>query len=218
MKRNTALTVLVSVGLSATASAAIYSYADWKTASGGTAVSGFITLADGRTVDVAYTGKYSFANVSGSTTNYWTHPTTYQSPEVENAPPQPDIIGLTGGNATVHTLRFSTTVVNVAMPICSLGSSGTPATYVFDHPFRVVSNGPGYFGNGTLVNTSGNILEGREGHGTLLFEGAIDSISWTAPTYENWHGFTAAIETVPEPATLSVLAVGLLPLLRRRRR
>jgi hypothetical protein len=211
------LAFLAVAGLSSMATAGNYSYTDWKNASAGI-VTGTITLPDATTVDVTYTGEYAFAQLNNSGTFYWSNPSTYQSVEVPNGPTTTDIIALTGGGDSVHTLSFSKTVNNVALDICSMGQYGLGVTYNFDHAFKIVSNGQGYWGNGPLSNPSGNTLLGNEGHGTILFEGPIDSISWTAPTYEYWHGVTAGVESVPEPATLSVLGLGLLPLLRRKRR
>ena len=41
----------------------------------------------------------------------------------------------------------------------------------------------------------GDILRGREGNGTIKFQGTVSTFSWTVPTAEVWHGFTFAIRT-----------------------
>ena len=79
------------------ASAAVYSYVDWKEANAaeGTA-SGTITLPDDSTVEVTFAainedgsaGTLYSAQVDGGT-NYWLPNTPFISDEVENAPPFP---------------------------------------------------------------------------------------------------------------------------------
>jgi hypothetical protein len=108
------------------------------------------------------------------------------------------------------------------MALVSMGRINTFVTYTFDTPFDVVSNGPGWWGNGLLVEQAGNQLVGNEGHGLIQFSGTVSSISWSS-TEENWHGFTIGIPVVagvPEPSTLILLGAGILGLfgyVRRRK-
>ena len=74
----------------------------------------------------------------------------------------------------------------------------------------MIATGPGSFGNGPLTELDGNILEGREGHGTIQFLGTFSSISWTIPTYEHWHGITVGIPGVADPPAAPAPGVLLL--------
>lgn len=192
------------------ASAAV-DWADWTSKNDAkTQVSG---VAGGVMIDVL--GPFSFAQVSGGT-NYWAPSTPYTSATVSNAPATPDIIAITGGGLSLYTVNFSQPVTNPLMAIVSLGQGGVPATYDFaDAPFDVLSHGAGYWGGGTLTEMPGDVLSGREGHGTIQFQGTFSSISWTVPTAEYWHGFTVGI--IPAPGTAAALAVPALFFARRRR-
>ena len=89
--------------------------------------------------------------------------------------------------------------------------------YNFDTPFTVLSFGPGYWGGpGTLTDIGGNVLEGVEGHGVIQFQGTIETLSWTIPANEFWHGFTIGV--VPEPSSVVLLVFGAIPLAWRWRR
>ncbi len=175
---------------------AIASWSDWTSASSGNpgSANGMIVLPNLTTVSINYIGEISFAQTSGGI-NYWAPPTAYISPTVENPPPANDIIALIGGNVTVNMITFSEPVVNPVMAIVGLGRTGVPVRYQFDAPFVILSNGPGFGGNGPLTELPGNVLEGKEGHGTIQFPGSYTSISWTVPNAENWHGFTIGIPT-----------------------
>jgi len=194
------------------------SWTDWTSASSGNlgSASGTITLPDLSTVSVSYTGEVLFAQ-TGLGTNYWNPSTPYTSTTVSNPPPASEMIALEGGNATVNTITFSVPVVNPVMGIVSLGTPWLTTQYHFSTPFDILSSGPGFWGNGPLLELPGNILEGKEGHGTIQFLGTHTSISWTVPTFEHWHGSTFGITgsapaPVPEPSTLLLLGSGLIGL------
>ncbi len=170
-------------------------WTDWQTANKGNpgTAHGIIGLST-QNVSVDYSGEIAFAQVSGGT-NYWVPSAPYLSSVVLNPPATSDIIALAGGNSTVNTIKFAQPITNPVMAIASLGSAaaGIVARYQFDANFDILSQGAGYWGNGTLTKLSGNVLQGLEGHGVIQFQGTFTSISWTAPVYENWHGFTIGL-------------------------
>ena len=97
---------------------------------------------------------------------------------------------------------------------------------LFSGPISILSQGSGYWGNGTFSVTGGNTLIGTgEPHGVIQLIGTYTSFDFTDAS-ENWHGFTVGIQevapetTVPEPATYALMSVGLLSIaaVRRRRR
>lgn len=216
------LFAVISCLVSAAPSYAVpVSWVDWTSANSTSAVG----TADGVTVN--FTGALNPAAQTSGGINYWAvSPSTYTSaPAVDNAPPSSDIIRLIGGTATgVQTLTFSAPVLNPVMAILSMGQTGIPVQYVFDSPFDILNVGPGYWGNGTLAELPGNVLEGREGHGIIQFTGTFTSISWTIPTAENWHGFTIGVPgtsgptPVPEPSTLVLSGLAFIGLASRMRR
>lgn len=180
-------------------------------------------------VGVAFSGNLNPAAQTAGGVSFWaSFPATYTSaPEVDNGPPDSDIIRLTGGPGVgTQTLTFSQPVTNPVMAILSLGQSSVPVTYDFDAAFEILNVGPGFFGNGTLTELPGDVLEGREGHGIIQFAGTLSSISWTIPSPEFWHGFTVGIADaggpapIPAPGAAWLLAMGggLLFAVRRRRR
>ena len=172
-----------------------------------------ITLGDGTVVGVdlqvlspdgsSGTFRQAQTQTSGGT-YYWTGKAAngnapYVSSSVFNPPPLADIIGLEGGSSSRYRITFTQPVKDPIMPILSLGQPNRPTTYDFDRQFEIVSNAPGYFSpnnaNPTLWIQPGEVLLGREGHGTIRFIGSFDTFSWTVPTSEIWHGFTLGIRT-----------------------
>jgi len=192
--------------------ALVVDWANWTSSDNVSTASGTIG-----SVGVSYTGEIKFAQILGIGTNFWNDPPLPYN-QVTNPPPSSDLIALVGGNATVNTIAFFTPVVNPVMAILSLGQPGVPRSYIFDHSFSILSDGPGHWGGpGTLSNPSGNVLLGDEGNGVIQFTGTISSISWTVPVAEDYHGFTVGVP-VPLPGAVWLLGSGLvgLGLLRRK--
>ncbi|MBI5705799.1 MAG: PEP-CTERM sorting domain-containing protein [Armatimonadetes bacterium] len=200
----------VLCALSVQAAAAVYTYANWSSQPDGGHVDG--TIAG---IGVHYTGEVYFANLNNTGVYYWTQysPPPYTSATVSNGPGTTDIIGQSVSG--VNRIDFDSPVMNPIMAICSMGQPGLPVTYSFNQSFTILSYGSGYWGSGTLTDLGGNVLEGREGHGTIQFSGAVSSIIWEVSPDEGWHGITVGI--VPEPTSLVTLSLGGLALLRRRR-
>ena len=218
-----------------------YHYVDWTSAdvAGGTAT-GTITLPDSSTVTVDFEainpdgspGNLHFETQTAGGINYWAANggAPYISSQVDNAPPDSDILALVGGVNQTYRVTLSEAIKDPIMAILSLGQGGVPTTYDFDSPFTIVSQGAGHWGgtSTSLSQSAGDLLIGEEGHGTIQFIGTFSTFEWTVPTPETWHGFTFGIRTteaieptvVPEPGAIAFLGLGLLGLgwARRRRK
>ena len=222
-------TTVIVTAFVPTAAAATVDWTVWNSANAGNPGTASGTIG---TINVSYSGEISFAQTSGgvntnggASTNYWIPSTPYDSGTVTNAPPDFGIIALKGGNDTLNTVTFDTLVTNPVMAISSLGSLNISVQYDFNAPFTLLSAGTGYWGgNSTTLTQSSNSLIGEEGSGIIQFIGTFgpggdfSSISWTAPKFEDWHGFT--VGTVPLPAAVWLFGSGLLGLtgVARRRK
>lgn len=192
--------------VSGIAAADTYYYVAWSAAdvAHGTA-SGTITLPDNSVVTVDFQainadgsqGNLFGAQINGTGTNYWTPAATWTSTQVQNPPPDPDILQLAGGQNETYKVTLSAPIVDPIMAIVSLGATGTPCTYNFDAPFTIESQGTDMWGGSatSLSIQPNNVLQGTEGSGTIQFVGTYATFSWTVPTPESWHGFTFGIRT-----------------------
>ena len=205
--------------------AGVIDWADW-TASDLSVSTGSVSG-----VGLTFRGSLQFAQLASgnqigggasSITDYWIEnsPAPYTaSAVVDNRPPGYELLAFNA--ASTNTLLFSSPVTNPLMAIVSMGQSGLPVTYDFDAPFTVLSEGWGYWGDGTYSTGAGDTLTGNELHGVIQFAGTFSSLSWTS-TAENWHGFTIGLaqeSRIPEPATFALVGVALAGLgLSRRRR
>jgi hypothetical protein len=203
------------------ASAVPYSWVDWTTADGVSATGSILG------VDVAFSGPINpAAQVDGAGTNFWAvSPSTYTSAEVDNGPPDSDIIRITGGAGSgTFSVTFAQAVVDPVLALLSVGQPGLGVQYVFgDEDVEILNAGPGFFGNGALAELAGNIIQGNEGHGIIRLNGVFTTLDWTVPTSEFWHGFQIGVAglaavAVPEPATLALIGLGLAAVGMARRR
>jgi hypothetical protein len=199
---------LAAMTVAAQAQAVVVNWADLTSAGNGV-VQGTIT-AGGETIDVSYRGGYAFAQTSGGT-NYWSPDTAYTSGVVENAPSTPDIIAL--GDRGTRTITFSKTVSDVYLALVSWNGNSA----IFDQAFQVISQGQGYWGNGTFTAvTPYSFVANGELHGVIRFTGAFDQVTFTDGADEYWHGFQIGIAGlapppqpgVPEPATWAMMLTG----------
>ncbi|TAK20684.1 MAG: choice-of-anchor C family protein [Chloroflexota bacterium] len=203
-----------TVGVNVTASNTVY-YVDWTSASpGGGTASGVINLPGGQSVNVSFEARkadnslgFYYGAQTGCGTNFWSPTAPYISTEVPTAPPNCELLQLSGTPGMTYKVTLSQPIVDPIMAIVSLGSSGTVATYDFDSPFAIVSQGVGFWGGCAtcLTQQPGDVLRGQEGHGTIKFLGSFSTFSWTVPNPETWHGFTFAIRTTAALGNTNVL-------------
>ena len=231
-----AMLAVVGTALPLGASALPYYWTDWTSWNPGNGTaSGVITPISGPQVTVdfdALTATGAPGSYLGVTNGLWTPAATYQSVQVDNAPTF-EAIQLVGTQNMTYRVTLSEAIKDPLMAITTLGSGSDSATYVFDSPFTILSQGVTCcWGGGSdrLIQQPGNVLEGREGAGVIQFIGTYSTFSWTVPDPEFWHAFTFGIRTterleptpppIPEPETYATLlaGLGLLGFAARRRK
>ena len=219
MKKLLTIALLAGFFMAQPAFAGFIYWVDWTSAVSGPngSATGTISLGGGTNITVNYNGDVTFAQ-TGSGTNYWTQgtPAPYTGNAiVSNAPTASEMIALSRDGST-NTITFSQAVANPIMAIVSMGQPSRQVSYDFNIPFNVLSEGRGYWGDGSYTISPGDILNGKELHGVIQFNGIFSSLSWTASPYEYWHGITIGLPEqapIPEPSTFFMLGAGLLGLL-----
>ena len=216
------LLALAIVSLAAPTHAVSISWVDWTSATLGAAgsASGLLSPWNGP-ISVGYSGDVTFAQL-GSGINYWTEgsPAPYTgNTYVDNAPIATEMVALSLSGT--NTVTFSTPISGLVMAIVSQGQPSVPVTYDFDAAFSVLSEGKGYWGDGSYTLGAGDQLIGSEFHGVIQYAGPVSSLSWTVNPNEYWHGITFGTAAIPEPGSivlLGVAGVGYLVTRRRRKR
>jgi hypothetical protein len=207
--------------------AATISWVDWTSAVNGSNTSNWLGTASGEMntsnglVGVEYAGHIWSAQTEPNS-YWWTEgtPAPYTGNSViDNAPETSDIIRLQYSGST-NTITFSQAVYMPVMALVSVGQTGLPVSYDFDRSFTLLSEGAGFYGDGTWSQT-GNSLVGEEAHGAIQFDGWVSSITWSNDANELWHGFTVGatqLEPVPVPAAAWLFGSGLIGLIGIARR
>jgi hypothetical protein len=175
-------------------------WAAWSVVTAGTPGSAAGTLSPpGGDVPISYAGELrAESQPQTGTTNNFMPVTTYTSATVQNPPPDPGILTLSGSSGSTYVITFSAPVRDPVIAVWSIGfgSLGIPSTWAFDAQPVVLKYGPNAGWPASTLTASGNSITGNEGNGLLQFTGTFTSITFTVPTPEpfpGYGGFTVGI-------------------------
>lgn len=224
------LAALLLVSVSA-ADADAQVWTDWLTPGPGSVTGEMIF---GSALDVTYLGDYEASRTytdDPATAWSWDY-AIYDVAGPGTRPGTRDQVALS--RSTTSRILFSRPVVDPFIAIMSQGRTGLPVTYSFTDPFTVLTEGQGYWGDGTYSTdaacgpdgacaSASTVITGREFHGMIQFSGTFTELAWTSSPDEFWHSITVGAHdavVTPEPWTGALLLSGLLGLgfvgLRRR--
>ena len=208
--------VLVPILASPDATAQTVFWTEWTSATISSTegeAAGTLTLPDGSTVDVTYTGDVTFANINGEGPNYWIPEDPYISDDIPTSPASlMDLIAQSEGTSVTNTVTFSRPIEDALFAVVSLNN----ADHAFSLPIEVVSFGCGFWGCGELFVQDEMVLgSSGEGHGVVRIPGVVTSFSFQHTVPEFWTGFTIGIAGLApvstEPEVSATEAIGLLP-------
>ncbi len=212
---NIARMIVAGAMLMASGAASAFTTVDWAdlTSATTTQVQGTIAGTNPVGVTIDSNTEFYFTQTDGGL-DFWTldgifglNPgaSTYTGvPPVVNRPTGTDAVSLIEGGTI--TITFDRPVYNPVIAFYSWNNNYA----VFSAPFTIISQGGGYWGDGTFDVYNGNteFFGNGEVHGVLGFAGWHEQLSFSH-TYEASHGFTVgAAAAIPEPATWAMLIAG----------
>jgi hypothetical protein len=220
--------------------ASAQSWTDWTSGNagsfGGTLFGSSVTFAGGNVGGQFGNGTDATGSLSqnGNGNNYFSFNSGNAYNQGGQTVPGLGLVQFNGESAS-NTITFGTAVVNPYFAFVSVGQPNQPVTYDFGSDiFTMLSDNTNagdcaYWACGTNsvgVGNSASALTGNEFSGMIQFIGTFSSISFSTANDENWHAFTVgadgAASVTPEPATMTMLATGLVGLvgagIRRRKR
>lgn len=188
---------------------------DYLLDGGGAQIGVFGTIATPTgPVLVEYRGDLRGVQFDNTGINHWLPASpTYSAPGV-TAPDNSGIVELWNTTTIPNSLTFSQPINDLVFAVWSIGRVMTPVNYNFSSPFTIVSQGSSseYFcgAPSPCLEQTGNTLTGAEGNGIVVFNGPIEALTFTVDPSEDFHGFTVGTTVTPEPATMTLLATGLV--------